>query len=182
MIRLFAMLVTITCDSLEKRISVGVFARSILALGAYEPAPGVQDQSLLNEHKDEIKSAESISEIFNILSAYLNYLNYELLEYIIELYGTSEDIERLRSYEYKLRRFCGRRIFELPSPVSGSGVGNKQSLKFCVMLNVREDITVKEIRRIRIKIAKILLLNPSALIIQNMYGGIAQPQTSEGQP
>ena len=54
--------------------------------------------------------------------------------------------------------------------------------KVCVMLNVREDIRVEEILRIRRKIAQILRVNPSALIIQSMDGGIAQLQTSEGQP
>ena len=67
-------------------------------------------------------------------------------------------------------------------PVSGSVIGNEQSLrqeKFCVMLNVRKDITHNEILRIRSKIAKILRVKLSALIID---GRIDQPQTSEGQP
>ena len=50
------------------------------------------------------------------------------------------------------------------------------------MLNVREDIRVEEILRIRRKIAKILRVNPSTLFIQSMDGGIAQLQTSDGQP
>ena len=54
--------------------------------------------------------------------------------------------------------------------------------KVCVMLNVREDIRVEEILRIRRKIAKILRVNPSTLFIQSMDGGIAQLQTSDGQP
>ena len=70
---LFASLVTDTHDSV-KRISVVEFAGSILALGAYEPAIGGQDRRLLDEHSEEIESAESVSKIFNILSAYWNTL------------------------------------------------------------------------------------------------------------
>ena len=102
----------------------------------------------------------------------------------ISVRGTSEDTERLRKYNEELHNFCKRRIFELPVK-SGSGIGNEQSLrqkKVCVMLNVREDLTAGEIFQIRRKIAKILRVNPSTLIIQNMDGGIAQLQTSEGQP
>ena len=54
--------------------------------------------------------------------------------------------------------------------------------KVCVMLNVREDIRAEEIFRIWRKIAKILRVNRSTLFIQSMDGGIAQLQTSEGQP
>ena len=68
-------LVTTTCNSGEKRIPVVNFAMHILALGTYDTAPEEQDRSLLHEHKQEIKEAKSISEIFIILSAYWNYLN-----------------------------------------------------------------------------------------------------------
>ena len=180
----FGSLVSKTCDSVEKRIPVRKFAGSILALGAYEPALEERNQSLLDEHREEIIRAESILEIFNILNAYWNYLDYEILVYIINLYGTSEDIERLKSYNEELHNFFKRRIFELPVE-SGSGIGNAKSLrqeKFCVMLNVREDIRLEEFFKIRRTIARILRVNPSALIIQNMDGGIAQPQKSESQP
>ena len=171
----FAYLVTKTCDSVEEQISVGMFASSILALRAYEPAPEERDRSLLDEHREEIKKAKTVSEIFNILCPYWDYLNYELLEYIIQLYGTNDDAERLASYCEKLHRFCERRIFAVSMPESFTA-------KFAVMLDVREGITCKEFRRIKGRIAKILRVKQSALIIQSMDGGIAQLQTSEGQP
>ena len=71
---LFGRLVTKTCDSIEERIPVVNFARSILVLGAYDPAPEVQDRSLLNEYRREINGAKTISDIFIILSAYWDYL------------------------------------------------------------------------------------------------------------
>ena len=181
---LFGSLVSKTCDSVEERIPVVKFARHILALGAYEPAPGERDRSLLSEHRQEINSAKSIPEIFIILSAYWNYLDYEILEYIIRHYGTSEDTERLRKYNEELHNFCKRRTFELPVE-SGSGIGNEKSLrqeKLCVLLNVCEDITAREFNQIKGKFAKILHVKQSALIIQSMDGGIAQLQKSEGQP
>ena len=172
----FGYLVTETCDSVEERISVGMFASSILALRAYEPAPEERDRSLLDEHREEIKKAKTVSEIFNILCPYWNYLNYELLEYIIELYGTNDDAARLASYCEKLHKFCERRTFEVSMLESFTAQKN-----FVVMLDVREGITFKEFHRIKGRIAKILHVKQSALIIQNMDGGIAQPRTSEGQ-
>ena len=174
---LFGCLVTKTRDSIEERISVLKLAGSILTLGAYEPAPEGRDRSLLDEHSEEIKNAESISKVFIILNSYWNYLNYEILGYIVELYGTYADIERLISYNEKLCNFCKRRLFELPSPESGSGTDNASSSrqeKFKIKLDVREDITCKEALRIKRRIAKILLVNSAALIIVRVDVGCVQ--------
>ena len=175
--RLFGCLVTKTCESVEGRIPIQMFATSILGLGAYDPAPEEQDQALLNEHRKEIKSAESISEIFNILSAYWNYITYELLDYIVGLHGISDDTERLKSYDEELDNFCKRRIFELPLPVKGSCTDNvltpKQE-KFNVKLNVRQDTPCKDLLRIRRKIARILHVKLAALVIDSVDSGCVQ--------
>ena len=180
---LFGCLVTKTRDSVEQRISAVDFAVSILALGAYEPAPGGlegrgrRDRPLLDEYSDEIKRAKTLSEIFNILSAYWNYLNFEILEYIIEHYGTSDDNERLKSYKEELCKFCKRRIFELPSSESCSSNGNPLSPKeekFNVKFNVSEDITCEAILQMRGRIAEILHVKLAALIIVRVKAGCVQ--------
>ena len=180
---LFGCLVTKTRDSVEQRISAVDFAVSILALGAYEPAPGGlegrerRDQPLLDEYSDEIKRAKTLSEIFNILSAYWNYLNFEILEYIIDLYGTSDDKERLKSYKEELCKFCKRRIFELPSSESYSSNGNALSPKeekFNVKFNVSEDITCEAILQMRGRIAEILHVRPAVLNIVRVDAGCVQ--------
>ena len=175
--RLFGSLVTQTCVSVEERISLRNFTGSILALGAYEPAPEERDRSLLDEHREEISRATTISEIFNILCAYWNYLSYEVLEYIINHYGTNDDIERLKRYDEKVREFCERRIFELPLPASGNGTGDALSPrqeKFVVKLNVREGITCEEVRQIRGRIARILCVKLATLIINRVDVGCVQ--------
>ena len=175
--RQFSFLVTKIHDSVEERIPVGRYATSILALGAYEPVPEERSKSLLNENREEIKMAKSISEIFNILSAYWNYLNYEILEHTIELYGTSADKERLESYNEHLQRFCKRRIFELSLHESRSSSGNTLSSKqekLAVKLNVCEDITCNELLRIRSRIAKILHVKLATLIIDDVDAGCVQ--------
>ena len=173
----FGCLVSKTRDSVEERIPVRRFATSILALRAYEPAPEERDRSLLGEHEDEIKGAQTISDVFNVLCAYWNYLNFEILEYIIKLYGTSDDTKRLTEYYEKLHKFCERRIFELPLPESGSGTGNTVSPrqeKFIVKLDVSGGTTCKEVRQIKGKIAKILHISRATLMIDNVDAGCVQ--------
>ena len=175
--RQFGFLVTKTRDSVEERIPVGKYATSILALGAYEPVPEERNKSLLNEHREEIKMATSISEIFNILSAYWNYLNYEILEITIELYGTSDDKERLERYNEHLQIFCERRIFELSLPensCSSSNTLSSKQEKVAVKLNVCEDNKCNELLRIRSRIAKILHVKLATLIIDGVDAGCVQ--------
>ena len=173
--REFGCLVTKTRDSVEERISVEKFATSILALGAYEPAPTErQNPSLLDERREEITRAKSISEIFNILSPYWNYLNNEILEYIIKLYGTSNDVEEMKRYDEKLKNFCQRRLFELRLPESSSNTDNAISprqKKFNVKLNVRKDITGKELFQIKNRIAQILHVKLATLMIVGVDTG-----------
>ena len=174
--RLFGSLVIYTCDSVEKRIPVGKFAEGILQLGAYEPAVGVQDRRLLDEHREEIKSAKSVSEIFIILSAYWNYLDFEVLVYVISHYGTrgdDSDEKRLQNYKETLQRFCKRRIFELPLPEGANGTDKKQE-KLYLKLNVREDTPTGQIYQIKWKIAKILQIKPATLLIYSVDKGCVQ--------
>jgi len=170
----FASLVTRTCDSIEDRISVVRFTRNILALGAFEPAPGSRDRSLLDEHKEEIKKAQSISEIFVILNSYWNYLTYDVLEYIIQHCGTNDDEENLKCYNEELDKFCKRRIVELsPESQNGNTLNPKQK-KFTVKLNFHKDCTCEEHLQIRGRIAKILKVNLAVLVLIGMDEGCVQ--------
>ena len=170
----FGNLVTKTCNSVEKQIPVKMFATSVLALSAYEPAPGDRDWSLLDEHREEINGAETVSKIFNILCPYWNYLNYELLEYIIKLYGTSDDAERLASYCENLQKFFKPRLFEVLMPESGTGTGDSKRKKIAVKLDVCKRSTYKELRQIKGSITRILHVNVATLIIVNVEDGCVQ--------
>ena len=173
--QMFGCLFTETRDSIEKRITVEKLAGSILALGAYDPAPEQRNPSLLDEHSEEINRAKTVSEIFKILNPYWNYITYDILEYIIKLYGTSDDEERLTNYNRELQKFCERRIFELPE--CGTSTGNAVSPRqerFNVKLDVREDITGKDLLRIRKRIAKILRVNLATLIVACVDAGCVQ--------
>ena len=61
--------------------------------------------SLPHEKKEEIKKANNIDEIFDILEPYCNYVDYDLLEYIIEEFGTSELQQKMKEYIDELEQF-----------------------------------------------------------------------------
>ena len=171
----FGSLVTTTCYSVQERVPTNVFCVSILQLKAYEPAPGERDRSLLDEHSREIQLAKSIAEIFVILTPYWNYLNYEILEYIIKGHGTSDDREKLEKYEDKLKSFCERRIFELPLLDNGNDrKTSPNQAKFAVKLDKTDNIEGNELRQIRTQIAKILHVNVAAFKLCSVDPGCVQ--------
>ena len=61
--------------------------------------------SLPHEKKEEIKKANSVDEIFDILEPYWNYVDYDLLEFIIEEFGTSDLQEEMRKYIAELEQY-----------------------------------------------------------------------------
>ena len=172
----FGSLVTKTCSSIQERIPIDVFRVSVLSLKAYEPALGEGDQGLLGEHSGEIKAAKSIADIFAILAPYMNYLNYEILKYIIKEHGTNDDRVRQKDYKNKLNEFCGRRIFEVPLLESGSDTSNTcpNQLKFVIKFDIPKGITGKESLRIRKQVAKILHVKLAAFLIWRVDKGCVQ--------
>lgn len=172
----FGSLVTKTCSSIQERIPIDVFRVSVLSLKAYEPALGEGDQGLLGEHSGEIKAAKSIANIFAILAPYMNYLNYEILKYIIKEHGTNDDRVRQKDYKKKLNEFCGRRIFEVPLLESGSDTSNTcpNQLKFVIKFDIPKGITGKESLQIRKQVAKILHVKLAAFLIWRVDKGCVQ--------
>ena len=170
----FGDLVTETRKSVEKRTRVDDFAVSILGLGAYEPVCEVRSRSLLDDHTEEIISAETISKIFIILNAYWNYLTYEVLEYIIKHFGDETDKKSLKIYEKNLQEFCKRRIFELPPESGNVNTLNPKQERFLVKLNFHKDSTCKDLRQIRGRIARILQVNKAALLLTRVDVGCVQ--------
>ena len=170
----FGGLVTKTRESVEKQTTIEKFAGGVLALGAYEPVREVQGQSLLEDHSEEINSAETVAKIFTILNAYWNYLTYEILEYIIDHFGDGTDKERLKNYNQDLQNFCKRRIFELPPDSGNDNTLNPKQKKFTVKLGIRKDSTYKDLLQIRGRIAKILKVNPAVLVLSRVDEGCVQ--------
>ena len=55
--------------------------------------------------KIRIKKAKNVDEIFDILDPYWSYVDYDLLEHIIKVFGTSDLQEEMRKYIAELEQF-----------------------------------------------------------------------------
>ena len=64
-----------------------------------------EDKDFLKEEKIRIKKAKDVDEILDILEPYWNYVDYDLLEHIIKLLGTSDLQEEMKEYITELEQF-----------------------------------------------------------------------------
>ena len=172
MICSYSCLVTSTNQSLQKQaVNPKDLAITILSLGLFQTSEN--QQPVLSNVGEKIRSASSIQDIFLDLMCFWSFFNYELLEHIIQVYGTTEDKEELRMYLNDLEKFCQRRIFEVPSHVYGNESNKGNWAKFIVKLD-DEIQKLQDLRHVRRKIAKILGLQSATLYLCDLTRGCVE--------
>ena len=126
---------------------------------------------------DKLKRAESFDDVFRELAKCWTFLDCDLLDSIVEVYGTEKDHSKMKEYLQKLEEFCKRRVSELPTNVFPLNSGSESQLQ---ILN-RDQLTIKwvhdenprlcDIKQIKRKMCKILNLDPATLEIKNIRRG-----------
>ena len=68
--------------------------------------------------------SNSVNDITNFLQQkkYVSFFNYQLMEVLIQRYGTEFLKEKLKEYKSKFKKFCQRSIFEVPENAIKSDV------------------------------------------------------------
>ena len=102
----YALLSLATRESLkQKPITPKSIASFLLFFTGKQAVVDVEKKSLLINHYDELNNASSIDEIFSIISLFCCFIDYELLESIIEIFGDENDKKRLEQYTTALKQF-----------------------------------------------------------------------------
>jgi len=104
---------------------------------------------------------------------YWSFFNYELLEHIIQVFGTPEDKSKLQKYLDDLKKFCQRRIFEVPAHVYGNERKEQDWVKFTVKLD-DEVQKLQDLCQVKSKIAEIIGLRLSALYLCHIARGCVE--------
>ena len=111
-------------------------ATAILVLTEYDdPAIG---KPLLERDKEALLKAQTIDHTFDILRPHMTFFNYEILEFLIEEMGSSNDKQNLQKFLQEFRRFCRRSVFEIPANVLGHSTEKViDQQRFCVKITKR---------------------------------------------
>ena len=130
----FASLLLSIINSFKRQgIDPRELATAILTLIEFDdPAIG---KPLLERDKENLMKAPTIDHTFDILRPHMTFFNYEILEFLIQEMGLSNDKHNLQRFLQEFKRFCRRSVFEIPANVLGHSaekVRDKQ--KFCVKI------------------------------------------------
>ena len=166
----FSRLMTCTSISLKKQdISPEELAVCVLSLRAF--VPHEPDTALVDDDKEKIENSPSITKTFLILLKYTTFINYTVLEHIIEALGTQDDKESLKRYIADFEQFCQRSVFEIPSTAFKNGSSDTNRKTVTMKLVEVPDNSLAYFLRIERKIARALKVKPSVLIIRSVKEG-----------
>ena len=119
----FALLCWQVRDSFEQRdIKPRTLASALLDLTINEDlSNGNSGIPLLKEKEEALMSAKSVHDTFDVLRPYMNFFNYEILQFLIKGKGSKDDKMALSSFLKNFKEFCKRHVFEVPFTVYSNG-------------------------------------------------------------
>ena len=145
-----------------------MFKISILSLEAFTDNIGVK--VLDKEDQLKIEAAKTISEVFVTLCKYISFINYHIIEHIIDQHGTARDRSLLDKYLTKFREFCKRSIFEVPL----STPNTRKTAKVFALKCTDVVATMEGVLRLKGRIAKCFGLRSSALHLYTFKKGCVE--------
>ena len=160
----FSNLMHFTIESIVSScVSVKELHTHLSSLGSYKSIH--KQVPLLRDQLDEIKTAENVKDVFNILQDYYSLFNYYILEKLIGWFETTEDKERLETYIENFKTFCKRMTFECPPDMYSSV--NKGKTNFVVKVEESwgpaKGCPIETVLRLRISLGNILGVEPWTL-------------------
>lgn len=119
-----------------------------------------------------VGNATSTNEVFNIISKYWSFIDYDILKNIADTFLSHchDHEQEMSKYNELLRQFCERRISELPLNFLSTGTDAEEAEKAIVILNMK-DPSLEKIRDVKAAIADILNKPPSKFTIYDIGPG-----------
>ena len=168
--RKFAHLQTATRESLKK---CNVILMSLVALltsyRAFRAVIERESNMLLADQQEDLRRAASVDEIFVIVSPFWSFLDFEILEDVIEMFGADSDRHNLVEYLIELKECLNTRKVE-PCKISQLDDG-KTRTKLCFKLDT-DSLAIY--RDLKVAIARIFEVEVHALHLHSIEDGCIQ--------
>ena len=120
----------------------------------------------------ELSKATSVSDVFKAIRPYCSYFNYDVLETLVQVNGSSKEKRYLKKYIQAFSAYC--KAVPCVERVCGSDhedtISKRAKLKFKLDFD-REQLKPDAVRSIKCKIAKHLGVRPSALYLCRIEEG-----------
>ncbi len=169
--RKYVRLQTATRESLKKSRSVDLLSLVAL-LTSYRASRAViesESNMLLAHQQEELRKAASVDEIFVIVSPFWSFLDFEILEDVIELFGADSDRQNLAEYVTEHKQFLNSWKV---SPCKISPLDDDKSrMKICIKLDTD---SLEIYRDLKIAVARIFEVEVYALHLHSIEDGCIQ--------
>lgn len=154
----------------EKGIPVKDLVSNLLTFSAFNHSE--QKRTLLSEHEAELKNTRDLYDVFDlIVKEYTSFMNYELLQFIVENYQLDHGQEELKYPEHLKAYFAKHKISEFiqinPLLEQHSAAATELTLK----LDIEHTSRLAKIQDLKKAIAEILGLVPAALRLVDIREG-----------
>lgn len=172
----YASLTSSVRDSLKQRgITAADLTEKLMDLNGFLPLREESNARLLESHYPEMKEAEKITDLFDILRSYHSYFNYEIIRFIVEELGTEEDKGNLEKYEEDFTEYCKRSIFECPLPSDPKRSSDRVDLIMKVdSKSMTEPYTAEAVKLFKFQVATLLQITKYALYLHSVEKGCLQ--------
>ena len=158
----------------EQNVSPVELADCLMELRGYEPLSNSSKEKgvcLLENRYNEIKEAKDITRVFEILSDYSSFFNYDIIAFIAKHLGLESDRKNLATYESALETYCRHHVFECPSYSSKNSKFPDLILKVDPEVTESDKFTLKSLRRFTVKVARALKVTKHSLILCSIKKG-----------
>lgn len=169
----FAKFVTNICDSLvERRIEPSKLAEMLRTVTVFESLRKGSELSVLHDCYEDIKKANTINAIFDIIRDFISFFDYGLLEYIVSQLGSDEDHAHLQQYKEYLDEYCKRSVYECPSLSKIKNGCSKLVAK--IDKGIDEIYSMEKMKRLIEQFVKIIEVSESALKLCEVKPGCVE--------
>ena len=125
----------------------------------------------LQEKKEDIRNAQNVGDIFDILDHYWNYVDYSLLEYIVKTYCNGNVKREMKKYKRDLKKFekaTSVKDFTLALPNDRKFPSELSTL--CAELKIdAAECTLHHVRKIKKALAQKASLQPYVVYMQDLH-------------
>ena len=122
------------------------------------------------ENEAELRKATTIPEIILSLQPYKSFLNYDIIESIVDEFGSPEIKKKMQDYVTAFSNFCKRSAFELPISVFSKKLDMEEVL-LSVKVRKKDLVSLGDIISVRKKMASILKVRTWAFQLCSIEDG-----------
>lgn len=156
----------------ERKVPVEQLVTNLMIIDAFEPVSRqLKSSPLIQEDRDILDNVANIEKVIKVIKLYSSFVNYEVLEHMIEHDGSQEDKQRLWKYKEDFSQYVKRRVIEGPSH-TGVEKG-KGHIKLIMKLDSKyEEYTIKAITDLRVTLSQnVFCITPETLFLYKIDDG-----------